>query len=398
MTDSVPHPRSVLRGHKAQVHALAFVRGNQRLASGDADGFVVLWDLTIMRPTAVWRPHENAILGIEGWGDDRIITHGRDHKLAVWQLGSKDESHLSKRLPLDETPEPRPQPWLLHLIEVNTMNFCSFASCAPLLGDAPEDADLLLAMPNTLASESVDVYELPSKKRLHTIKTTEKNGMAMALALLYVDGVASTEPPASGRLTLVAAYENGLATVMQLVGEIWTTTYLAQVHKQPILSLDVVADQGYFLTSGADAVVAKHPIPLANSVAADGVLVQQPLKISNTKHSGQQGLRIRDDGRIFATAGWDATVRVYSSKTLKEVATLKWHQVGCYAVALAKVCGTTRTDEIRGTSNDPNQPPSGLVPHAGQLSVKDRRIQQAQNAHWLAAGSKDGKVSLWDIF
>lgn len=69
-----PHPRSILRGHGAQVHALAFVRENSRLASGDADGFVVLWDLTILRPTVVWRPHENAILGIQGWGEDRIIT------------------------------------------------------------------------------------------------------------------------------------------------------------------------------------------------------------------------------------------------------------------------------------------------------------------------------------
>ncbi|GKT85584.1 WD repeat-containing protein [Colletotrichum tofieldiae] len=397
MTDAVPHPKSILRGHKAQVHTLAFIRGNERLVSGDAEGFVVLWDLTIMRPTAVWRAHENAILGIEGWGDDRIITHGRDHKLAVWQLGLQDESHLSKKLPLDETPEPRPQPWLLHIIEVNTMNFCSFASCVPLPGDASETANLLLAVPNTLASESVDVYELPSKRRLHTVKTTEKNGMVMALALLYIDGASSTGPSANGQLTLVAAYENGLATVMQLAGGTWNTTYLAQVHKQPILSLDVVADQGYFLTSGADAVVAKHPIPGHNS-AVDENPVRQPLKILNSKHSGQQSLRIRDDGRIFATAGWDATVRVYSAKTLKEVATLKWHQVGCYAVALANVGAPARTDEARGASSDANQPPRDLISRAGQVSVKDRRIQQAQNAHWLAAGSKDGKISLWDIF
>lgn len=74
MADAAPQPKSILRGHKAQVHALRFIRGNERLASGDADGFVVLWDLTIMRPTAVWRPHENAILGIQGWGANRIIT------------------------------------------------------------------------------------------------------------------------------------------------------------------------------------------------------------------------------------------------------------------------------------------------------------------------------------
>lgn len=216
----------------------------------------------------------------------------------------------------------------------------------------------------------------------------------MALALLYVDGASSTS---NGQLTLVAAYENGLATVMQLARGIWNTTYLAQVHKQPILSLDVVAGRGYFLTSGADAVVAKHPIPGAMA-AVNEDLVQQPLKISNTKHSGQQSLRIRDDGRIFATAGWDSMVRVYSSKTLKEVAALKWHQVGCYAVALASVCPVPQPDESREPSSESNQLPRNPIPHSTQLSVKERRITQAQTAHWLAAGSKDGKISLWDIF
>jgi WD40 repeat protein len=67
-------PKSILRGHKSQVHAAAFVRGNERLVTGDADGFVVAWDLTIMRPSAVWQAHSNAILGTAGWGRDRLIT------------------------------------------------------------------------------------------------------------------------------------------------------------------------------------------------------------------------------------------------------------------------------------------------------------------------------------
>ncbi|KAL0944549.1 WD repeat-containing protein [Colletotrichum truncatum] len=400
MTDSVPHPKTILRGHKAQVHALTFIRGNERLVSGDAEGFVVLWDLTIMRPTAVWRPHENAILGVQGWGHDRIITHGRDHRLVVWQLGRDDEAALSKKLPLDETSEPRPQPQILHIVDVNTMNFCSFASCVPRKGDATEATDLLLAVPNTLASESVDIYELPSQRRLHTVKTSDKNGMVMALALLYVDGALPGSPSANGTLTLVAAYENGLATVLQLTTNgTWSTVYLSKIHQQPILSLDVVADQQYFLTSGADAVVAKHPLPGPNS-AGEEQPVQHPLKISNTRHAGQQGLRVRDDGRIFATAGWDSAVRVYSSKTLKEVATLKWHQVGCYAVVLASVSVDPRAGDNGVASSEAHSQelPRDLVPRLGQLTVKDRRILQAQTAHWLAAGSKDGKISLWDIF
>jgi ASTRA-associated protein 1 len=74
MAAPAPAPRSILRGHKASVHVAEFIRRNQRLATGDADGYVVLWDLAILRPRAVWRAHENAILGIRAWGADKLIT------------------------------------------------------------------------------------------------------------------------------------------------------------------------------------------------------------------------------------------------------------------------------------------------------------------------------------
>lgn len=70
-----PQPSAILRGHQSQVHAARFIRNNSRLATGDADGFVVLWDLTIMRPRAVWRAHEKTILAIEEWGPERLVTY-----------------------------------------------------------------------------------------------------------------------------------------------------------------------------------------------------------------------------------------------------------------------------------------------------------------------------------
>ncbi|KAI1491266.1 WD40-repeat-containing domain protein [Biscogniauxia mediterranea] len=473
---SPAQPKSVLRGHRAQVHVTEFVRQNRRLASGDADGFIALWDLTIMRPRAVWRAHTSAILGIAGWGDDRIITEGRDNRLIVWKLAEADEAALSTALPLDgdAAAVERPQPWVLHILEINTMNFCSFAPCAARPehdngdnGDTVSE-ELLVAVPNTLATEAVDIYHLPTQRRQHTVhlgSKTEKKGMVMALSLFW----------ARGRLVLAAGYENGLAIVARRRrrSASWDLVYRAQAHSQPILSLGVAPGaRDYFLTSGADAIVAKHPVPPAqdddddngggggakpaaiageehaaeSSASATGrpnpsllsaalssasasastsrpakrtaaapveAAAAQPLQILNTKHAGQQGLKIRSDGRVFATAGWDSKVRVYSCRTLAELAVLKWHGVGCYAVAFAAVstpaagadmdAGKGRNEEDRegeeakekGTSTTTAVVPSGL---SGQLSVKERRIRMAKEAHWLAAGSKDGKISLWDVY
>jgi WD40 repeat protein len=292
--------------------------------------------------------------------------------------------------------------------------------------------------------------------------------MVMALSLFHVDEV----------LTLVAGYENGMAVVAQLDPKgTWVTRYQAQTHSQPILSLDVSPKLDFFITSGADAIIAKHPIPttsmsqptpspptttnpsnadpvgttpssppsahhpaspsqpnpsksllaaaLANAAPAlpssspsptlvpeKPILESTPIKKVNTKHAGQQSLRIRSDGAIFATAGWDARVRVYSTKTLAEVAVCKWHEAGCYAVAFADVLASSTEEssppasgakgqlEGCGTGEDGSRTRDivPVVPKLVAVTVSERRMRQARRTHWLAAGSKDGKVSLWDVF
>ncbi|RYO76942.1 hypothetical protein DL766_008240 [Monosporascus sp. MC13-8B] len=339
MTSQRPaaQPKSVLRGHKAQVHATTFVRSNQRLASGDAEGFVVLWDLTIMRPSAVWRAHEKAILGIAGWGKDKIITHGRDNRLVVWKVAAEDEPALSIVLPLDQSVSARAQPWILHVLEVNTMNFCSFAQCTPDQG--PANDELLIAVPNTLSSES------------HSVTTSES---------VQEDRLATTPSQAVGAQT-------------------------------SLLSTALDSDS--------------RPTKPAQKTGVSCKTL--PTKAINTKHSGQQGLRIRSDGKIFATAGWDSKVRVYSTKTMSELAVLKWHDVGCYTTAFTIVDGRDSSSvEMEGASetqsyekpSDKDRSEVEVVPRLGGLSVRDRRIKQAKEAHWLAVGSKDGKISLWDIY
>lgn len=245
-------------------------------------------------------------------------------------------------------------------------------------------------------------------------------------------------------LVLAAAYENGLAVVAQLNNQgKWELTYRAQVHTQPILSLDVTPDKTSFFTSGADAILVKHPIPqlppqqatptptpttnpsppTSASPAIPPVpdMHTQPLKVVDTRHAGQQGLRVRSDGRVLATAGWDSRARVYSARSMREVAVLGWHRVGCYAAAFSDVVVGSSPEEApppppqsqsRSLSRAAGQeeadvPRDGgggggdvvvVVPRMVEVTARDRRVQQIGTAHWLAVGSKDGKVSLWDVF
>lgn len=243
-----------------------------------------------------------------------------------------------------------------------------------------------------------------------------------------------------GSLTLAAAFENGFVSAHRLEADgSWTMTYRCQAHTQPVLSIDIHPNRECFFTSAADALIAKHPIPISQQEVDIGLdpnqrvveVVDSPstssatgsgrkalkewehaLKVINTKHSGQQNLKVRSDGKIFATAGWDSKIRIYSTKTLKELAVLSWHKVGAYAVAFSViedsvVTGTASSEQSKENTAkqlddetlqkaEPQETKS-LTKGAG-MSVKDRRLQLAKTAHWIAAGAKDGKVSLWDIY
>lgn len=380
-------PAYILRGHGSQIHATAFVRSNTRLVTGDADGWIVLWSLAIKRPSAVWKAHDGSILGASAWGDEQLITHGKDNKLIVWKLSEEDEAFMSTVLPVDTPPEPRKQPWLLHILEVNTMNFCSFAQTS-LPANNEASKELLIAVPNTMTSETADIFHLPTSKRIHTVPNplTFKGGMIMALSLFF--------HPITSNLTVTAGYESGHTTVSCLTTS-WQTVYTSNPHSQPILSLDIEPGKAFYFTSSADAVVAKHPIPVFNGDVI-GAVESMPLKVIKTKHSGQQGLKVRNDGQVFATAGWDGRVRVYGVKGMKELAVLKWHREGCYAVAFADM--ETEKDGRDEEGEEDKGKGKELVRRMGTMTVRDEREWKAKTTHWLAAGSKDGKISLWDIY
>jgi WD40 repeat protein len=281
-------------------------------------------------------------------------------------------------------------------------------------------------------TRQVDIYALPSQNRIHTVQPGPKNGMAMSLSLFHHEK----------QLTLLAAFENGFASVHRLTTEgNWVLTYRTQAHSQPILSLDPRPDLKCFFTSGADAMLVKHPIPTApqevakpfnpseriieeiddvpkkGSSSLSGALKsddsksknsqdtifqewKHPRKVINTKHSGQQSLEVRSDGAIFATAGWDSKIRVYSCKNLEELAVLKWHKDGAYAVSFSDV-GPSPSQSVGLDTEDPG----GSEAQQGEntidlsrMSVRDRRVHRVKAAHWIAAGAKDGKVSLWDMY
>ena len=93
----------------------------------------------------------------------------------------------------------------------------------------------------------------------------------------------------------------------------WKKVLVSQPHSQPLLSLDVSPTADFFFASSVDTVISKFAIP-TNTGSSE--VAEKPYK---TKHAGQQGLGLRSDSKMFATAGWDARMRVYSVKMMREL-------------------------------------------------------------------------------
>jgi hypothetical protein len=73
-TQSPATPVYILRGHGASIHALHIYNQNLRLISGDANGWIVIWDLVTKRPVAVWKAHAGAVLEVKGFNIGSGVT------------------------------------------------------------------------------------------------------------------------------------------------------------------------------------------------------------------------------------------------------------------------------------------------------------------------------------
>lgn len=148
------------------------------------------------------------------------------------------------------------------------------------------------------------------------------------------------------------------------------------------------------LSNAAPSSKAAQSIPPLSSPPS----IQVPSKVNNTKHAGQQSLSVRSDGRLLATGGWDSRVRIYSTKTLKEVAVLKWHKEGVYAAAFGKILDAMDLEHNTGNAQSQAADEEVTIKETGLSKLQRQREEKMQVKHWIAAGAKDGKISLWEVF
>ncbi|ORY92159.1 WD40-repeat-containing domain protein [Syncephalastrum racemosum] len=324
-TVSPPTPVYIFRGHEAGVNDLVFFNDDQYFVSGDAKGIVQIWKMRTRRAILQWQAHEESCLSVHVYENDKLITQGRDNTIHVWQLlldnSTPDKHHL-------------------YTLIYDSLTFCRLS----LAFNDRQDA--IIAIPAQADHSAIDIYNLSKRKwvfrdvgKRPIEEGTKSRGICMAIKLFE-----------AGR-RVVAAYESGEVTTWALDEEkdLFELVWSVQEQHEPVLDLALDPLQTFAISTSAENAIIKYD------------LVTGQTKKTTIKKPGLSAVTIRQDGKIFATAGYDGRIRVFSAKSLKPLAILSYHRDSVYSVSFAS------------------------------------RLAEGED-HWLMAGSKESRISLWSIY
>ncbi|CAD6569962.1 MAG: ASTRA complex subunit [Cyphobasidiales sp. Tagirdzhanova-0007] len=365
-------PEYVLRGHTAQINTLSFSKSCDLLFSGDSDGHVAVWSLESFRPVVFAKAHQGSVLTVVELDADKYLSHGRDNKIHVYSLPS-ETLPVCSTLPSSTSPT-RITP--LYTIETNALGYCK---CSLL---QLSDCQALVAVPSTLRDELVDIFHLPSGKRVHRSVGKDafeaKTGTVMALSLFL---------HSANDLRVLASYEDGRVAVFCLKkeerawskpllqeNEGWSKVFESRHHKEPTMGVALDAHAKRAWSVAADHLVVRYELDKE---------VEHNSRAYKTAYPGRAGLAIRDDDRILAIAGWDGSIRVHSVATFRPLAVLEYHRESVFTVAFASV----------NESKDGQHKKAMLQ----EGSEHDRVVRPRRRA-WLAAAGKDERISLWELY
>jgi len=203
-----------------------------------------------------------------------------------------------------------------HTFIADSFRCTSLSFCAAVtfrLGGAT-----VIAIPTHHQSQ-VDVVSMDTKQTICSLtpqNTTAAHDMCMQIRVL---GGQSEHP------MLLIGYESGNIALWDIhqAGELSRL----QCCTDPVMSLDYSHEENLGVSGSADAVLRTWRINEQQCIVST-----EDIEIRNT---GVGCVKIRDDGKLFASGGWDSRLRLFSVKTLRPLAVLCQHTgtVQCLAFA-----------------------------------------------------------------
>ncbi|KAL2649823.1 hypothetical protein R1flu_017951 [Riccia fluitans] len=325
-----PDPVSVFRAHRSAVNCVAFHPISGYLLSGDAHGELKIWDLARQRQICSSRVHTYTS-GVIGIGtarhlENKILSQSRDGAVKCWQL---IDGGLSR--------EP--------LLSFNTgsYHFCrlSVPEMKPEQGDDEEEgsnAKLSPAAGRTLVSSVgedpavVEIWDIDGGTKVEQLKLAKSQnssqpdtsassaGMCMALHAFQSElGV---------HIEVLSGYEDGTIALWDLRFP-KLPRVKQRLHSEPVLSIKLDWTHEAGVSGSAD----NKLIMFSLDHNQNSFRVKKEIALLQP---GIADVTIRNDRKIFATAGWDHHVRIFDYHKRRPLAVLKYHDATVTGVAFSE--------------------------------------------------------------
>ncbi|EDO44526.1 predicted protein [Nematostella vectensis] len=289
--------------------------------------------------------------------DEMLVSGSSNGIISLWNLKTKrvqssiDNHHGKAVIELGLTNKPNlishgrdgkifiwdissSEPRLLSQMEGPVLGFCKFSIL---------DDDKVQWLATAYQSEVV-INDLKTSKVAHRLKPQDHMSFGMCMCMKMFCCSQTSHP------MILCGYENGKVALWD-ISMCRMMSHLAS-HSESVMCLNVDEVNHKAVTGSADNKLSITTFGLDGQLSSTGEV--------QLKTEGVASVKVRCDSRILASGAWDGRVRVHSWKSLKPLAVLNYH------------CATVNTVEFSSESS------------AGRML--------------MAAGSKDSRISLWDIY
>ncbi|WVQ84395.1 hypothetical protein IAT38_006547 [Cryptococcus sp. DSM 104549] len=462
-----PIPFHTLRIHSSPLSTLHFSTTplNTLLYAGDQDGWVSVLDLRVRRVVAFWKAHDGGCLGLGEW-EGGLISHGRDNVIHFHEPLKTPYIPI----PTSTTPSAKSKgqgPAVVRSLPTNALNFCRF-SLVPLPGALPagseggggmkgkgKEREAVMAVPSLVDSELVDIYHVPSFRRLHAsvnLPSTPapsasykdsidpsgtRSGLVMSIHLFIPPPPTLPDDPTPRRaegtiLGLAIGYEDGrvelLSCPLESLGtqfdarvergkgkdgrKVWEMLWRGKGHNEAIMAMAVDREGGRGWSVSADHKLVRYDFSQVwrGEVTKEDEGVMRPYA---TKQIGNSSIAVSADGKVVAVGGWDGKIRLFSAATSKPLGTLTSHRETVHALAFAHpsyfptshpanlTASSAASAYSASVSVDETTDAASTLELGADDDDDDSEEEDADGVppreRWLASGGKDEKVALWGL-
>lgn len=289
------------------------------LAGYSENGGVDIWTLSDRRVKASI-PSPSNVISVYGCLSGEIIVLNKDGDLRVFTI---NQNKLSCNIRL---------------------NFSNIGFCKP--AHLSTHSELVLALPGESTS-SINVWDLNSIKLDWSLvlNCEHKLGMVMCLKIFYFD---------IHEVLLLAGYEDGSVALWNVKQE--RLLHLIKLYEEPVMCIDFEESTKSGIVGSPTEVLIKFSMCEDYEKKLELCVVNRVTLLN----PGVADVKIRPDLKIVAVGGWDKNLRIFSWKTMKQLAVLNYH--------------------------------TGTVQSLCFLRHK-KSIEQI-----LASGSADHKIAVWRIY